>query len=64
MDAFVAKKTLITTEAPHLDTMSIITKLDDVAKTDHLDVSRILAEKFKDPVLGTVRSWLQEGTSV
>ena len=31
-------------------------------KTIDLDVSTILAEQIKDPVLGTVRSWIRKGT--
>ena len=63
IDASLAKKPLTTNEAPHLDTKSSIAKLDDVAKTVDLDVSTILAEQIKDPVLGTVRSWLRKGIS-
>ena len=33
IDASLAKKPLTATEAPHLDTKSLIAKLDDVAKT-------------------------------
>ena len=44
-----------------MDTKSLNAKLDDVAKTVDLDVSTILAEQIKDPVLGTVRSWLRKG---
>ena len=62
-DASLAKKPLTATEAPHLDTKSLIAKLDDVAKTVDLDVSTILAEQIKDPVLGTVRSCVREGFS-
>ena len=61
--ASLAKKTLTATEAPHLDANSLIAKLDDVAKTIDLDVSTILAEQIKDPVLGTVPSWLRKGKS-
>ena len=56
IDASLAKKPLTANEAPHLDTKSLIAKLDEVAKTVDLDVSTILAEQIKDPVLGTVRS--------
>ena len=63
IDASLAKKPLTANEAPHLDTKSLIAKLDDVAKTVDLDVSTILAEQIKDPVLGTVRSWLRKGIS-
>ena len=63
IDSSLAKKTLTATEAPHLDTESLIDKLDDVAKTVDLDVSTILAEQIKDPVRGTVRSWIPKGTS-
>ena len=62
-DASLAKKPLTATEAPHLDTKSLIAKLDEVAKTIDLDVSTILAEQIKGPVLGTVRTWLREGIS-
>ena len=63
IDASLAKKLLRATEAPHLDTKSLIAKLDDVATTIDLDVSSILAEQIKDPVLGTVRSRIRKGTS-
>ena len=63
IDGSLAKKPLTATEAPHLDTKSLIAKLDDVAKTiDHLDVSTIVAEQIQDPVLGTLRSWFQKPT--
>ena len=62
-DASLAKNPLSATEAPHLDTKSLIAKLDDVAKATDLDVSTILAEQIKDPVLGTVRSWIRKGIS-
>ena len=62
IDASLAKKPLTVAEAPHLDTMSLIAKLDEVAKTTDLDVSTILAEQIKDPVFGTVRSWIQKGS--
>ena len=58
IDASLAKKTLIATEAPHLHTKSLIAEPDDVAKTTDLDVSTILAEQTKYPVIRTVRSWL------
>ena len=61
IDASLVKKTLTATEAPHLITESSITKLEDVAKTVDLDVSTIFVEQIKDPVLGTVRSWLRKG---
>ena len=40
--------------------MALIAELDDVAKTVDLEVSTILAEQIKDPVLGTILSWLQK----
>ena len=52
----LAKKLLTATEAPRLDTKSLIAKLDDVAKTIDFDVSTVLTEQIKDPDLGTVRS--------
>ena len=58
IDASLIKKTLTAMEAPHLNAKSLIAKLDDVAKTVDLDVSTIMAEHIKDPVLGTVQSWL------
>ena len=63
IDASLAVKPLISTEEPHLDTQSIIAKLDDVAKTIDLDVSTILVKQIKDPVLETIRSWIQKRTS-
>ena len=63
IDASLAKKPLTATEAPHLDTMALIAKLDEVAETIDLDVSTILAEQIKYPVLGTVRSWIRRETS-
>ena len=63
IDASLDKKPLTATEAQHLDNKSLIAKLDDVAKTIDLDVSTTLAEQIKDPVLGTVRSWIRKGTS-
>ena len=51
------------TEAPHLDTKSLVAKLGDVAKTIDLDVSTILAEQIEKPVLGTIRSWIRKGSS-
>ena len=63
IDVLLAKKTLTATEAKHLDSKSLIAKQDDVAKTVDLDVSTILFEQIKDPVLGTVRSWLRNGFS-
>ena len=62
IDASLTKKPLTATEAPQLDTKSLIAKLDEVAKTIDLDVSTKLAEQIKDPVLGTVRSWIRKGT--
>ena len=41
----------------------MIQKFDEVAKTVDLDVSTILAEQMKDPVLGTVRSWIRKNTT-
>ena len=61
IDASLAKKPLTANEAQHLNTKSLIAKLDDVAKTVDLDVSTILAKQNKDPVLGTVHSWLRKG---
>ena len=63
VDASLAKKPVTVNEAPHLDTKSLIAKLDEVAKLIDLDVSTILAEQIKDPVLGTVRSWIRKGIS-
>ena len=61
--ASLAKKPLTATEAPQLDTKSLIAKLDEVDKTIDLDVSTILAEQIRDPVVGTVISWIRKGTS-
>ena len=62
-DASLAKKCLIASDAPHLNTKALIQKLDEVAKTVDLDVSTILEEQMKDPVLGTVRSWIRKNTT-
>ena len=61
IDASLAKRPLTAHEAPHLNTKSLNAKLDEVAKTIDLDVSTILAEQIKVPVLGTVRSWIRKG---
>ena len=63
IDALIAKKPLTITEAPHLDTKALIAKLDEVAKSVDVDVSTILAEQIKDPVLRTVRSWIRKQIS-
>ena len=63
IEASLAKKPLTANEAPHLDTISLIAKLDEVAKILDLDVSTILAEQIKYPVPGTVRSWIRKGNS-
>ena len=60
IDPSSGKKPLIVTEAPHLDTKALISNLDEVAKSVDLDVSTFLAEQIKDPVLGTVRSWIRK----
>ena len=61
-DASLTKKCLTASDAPHLNTKSLIQKLDEVAKTVDLDVSTILEEQMKDPVLVTVRSWIRKNT--
>ena len=61
-DASLARKFLTTFDAPHLVTKAIIQKLDEVAKTVDLDVSTILGEQTRDPVLGTVHSWIRRKT--
>ena len=63
IDASLGKKPLTVTEPPHLDTRALISKLDEVAKRVDLDVSTILTEQIKDPVLGTVRSWIRNQIS-
>ena len=50
-DASLAKKLLTISDSPPLDTKALIRKLDEVAKTIDLDVSTILEEQMKDPVL-------------
>ena len=62
-DASLAKKGITASDSPHLDTKRLIQKFDEVAKTVDLDVSTILEEQMKDPVLGTVRSWIRKNTS-
>ena len=61
-DASLVKKFLSTSDAPHLDTKALIQKLDEVAKTVDLDISTTLEEQMKDPVLGTVRSWIRKNS--
>ena len=61
-DASLAKKCLTASDAPHLITKALIQKLDKVAKTVDLDVLTILEEQIKDPVFGTVRSWIPKNT--
>ena len=61
-DASLVKKFLTTSDAPDLDTKALIQKLYKIAKTVDLDVSTILAEQMKDPVLGTVRFWIRKYT--
>ena len=46
-----------------MDTNSLIARPDDVAKIIDLDVSTILAEQIKYPILGTVSSWIRKRTS-
>ena len=60
IDASLGMKRLTITYVPHLETKAIISKLDEVAKSVDLDVSTILAEQIKNPVLGTVRSWIRK----
>ena len=54
------KKALAAPEAPHLDTGALISKLDEIARIIDLDASTSLAKQIKDPVFGTVRSWLRK----
>ena len=61
-EASVAKKSLTASDAPHLNTKALMQKLDEVAKTVDLDVSTTLEEQMKEPVLGTVRSWIRKNT--
>ena len=61
-EASLIKKFSKTSDAPHLDTKALIQKLAEVAKTVDLDVSTILAEQTKDPVLSIVRSWIRKNT--
>ena len=58
-DVSLAQKLLTVSDAPHIDTETLIQKLHDVAKAVDLDVSTIFAEHIKDPVLSTVRSWIR-----
>ena len=61
-DASLVKKFLKTSDAPHLDTKALIQKLDEVAKTVQLEVSTNFTKQKKDPVPGTVRSWIRKKT--
>ena len=62
-DASLAKNCITASDALQLDTKALIQNFDEVAKTVDLDVSTILEEQMKDPVLGTVRSWIRKNTS-
>ena len=61
-DASLVKKVLTTSDPPHPITKALIQKLDEVAQTVDLDVSTIVEEQIKDPVLRTVRSWIRKNT--
>ena len=61
-DASLVKKCQTASDAPHLNTKALIQKLDEVAKAVVIDVSTNLEEQMKDPVLGTVRSWIRKNT--
>ena len=61
-DALLFKKCLTGSDSPQLTTKALIEKLDEVAKTVDLDVSTILEEQMKDPVLGSVPSWIRKST--
>ena len=61
-DASLVEKCLTASDAPHLDTKALIQKLGEVARAVDLDVSTILEEQMKDPVLGTARSWTRRNT--
>ena len=61
-DASLAKKCRKASDAPHLYTKALIQKLDEVPKTVDVDVSTILEEQMKDPVLSTVGSWVRKNT--
>ena len=62
IDASLVKKCLTASDAPHMNPKALIQKPDEVVKTVDLDVSTILAEQMRDPVLGTVRSWIRKNT--
>ena len=59
-DSSLVKKFLTISDAPHVDTNAIFQKFDEFVKTVDLDVSTNRAEQMKDPVLGTVRSWIRK----
>ena len=63
IDAFLVKKPLAIAEFPHLNTKAPVAKLDEVANFVNLDLLTILAEQIKDPVRGTVRSWICKNIS-
>ena len=63
LDALFTKKTLTATAGPNLITKGLITKIDKLSKVKDLDVSTILAKQNKNPVLGTVRSWIRKRLS-
>ena len=61
-DALLVKNCLTASDAPHLNTKALIQTFDEVAKAVDLDVATILEQQMKDPVLGTVRSWIRKNT--
>ena len=60
-DASLARK-FLTPDAPQLNTKALIKELDELAKTVDLDVSTILTEQMKDPIVGAVQTWIRRNT--
>ena len=44
------------------DSLDLIIKLTDFAKTAALDVETIVQEQLKDQVIETVKKWVKRGT--
>ena len=62
-NTFAEKKPLSATAAPHLSTLDLITKVDDVEMIVGLDVPIIIQKQLKEPVLIILRSWIQGDVS-
>ena len=61
MDTTLKKKLIPPTESSKITTRDLIQKLDQLSKEIDLDVTTILDEQIKDPVISKVRQWIKTG---